>query len=157
MSRLIGSTSDVADAAAVRIVGDKDIARVDIVAELGDYRLDGRIEHADETRNTGARAGQLTVNVGDGHAEIEHLIDHRAHGGAGHRSEHFIRDGGQRKLNDFRRKRIRCPGVEHLGVQSVRPQSWIPWASEGRARLPPPDRARPLRCSGRTPPAPVPA
>ena len=90
-------------AAVVRVIGDKDVARLDVarLVELFENPLDGLVQHADEGRDAGAGAGQLAVPVGDAGAHVEHFVDDRAHGGVAHGREHLVGRRLQRALDDF--------------------------------------------------------
>src|SRR5207302_8855911 len=51
--------------------------------------------------NAGPRAREPPLTVGDRHAEVEHLVDDRAHRRLAHGREHLVRNGIERALDDL--------------------------------------------------------
>ena len=92
---------EMRDPAVVRIVDGEHVAgREARGTVLAQDRLHRLVEHADERGNAGAGCGDLAVGVGDAGAEIEHLVDDRAHRRLAHRGEHLVGDGLERVLDD---------------------------------------------------------
>ena len=98
---------DMAYAARVGIVADEQIAGFETrCGVLAENIFDGGVQHAHKAGNAGAGAGQIPLCIRDRDAEIKHLVDHRAHGGARHGSEHLVGNRGEGSLNDLYGKRI---------------------------------------------------
>lgn len=101
---------DVADAAAgiVGVVPEEDVARLDVVAEILEYRLDDR--------RVGA-AGELpALGVEQRHAIVVLVADHRRAGGALHRRLDLEFGGADRAVDDFELDRPE-PGLVRRLVQ----------------------------------------
>jgi hypothetical protein len=58
-------------------------------------------EGAGEDRNAVGLRDQISVGVADPAGEVEDLIDHRAHAGAGQNDAHLFRGGRELSADDF--------------------------------------------------------
>src|SRR5581483_9009939 len=98
----------VRDAAVVGVVRRKDVPGADAAGFVQlDHPLDRLVEDADERRDPGARRGEVPLGVGDRGAEVEDLVDDRAHRRLAERGEHLVGDRLERALDDLEGDRIR--------------------------------------------------
>ncbi len=95
-------------AAGIRVIGDKDIARLDVarLVKLLNCPLDGLVQHTDKGRDASPGTGQFAVPVGDARSHVEHLVDDGAHGRAAQGGEHLVGSRLERALDDLQRYRI---------------------------------------------------
>ena len=119
---------EMSDAAIIGIVGDEAVAVADIVQAVQvDDALHRLVEHPDEGRDAGARADQLAVRIGDAGADIQHLVDDRAHRSLLQDREHLVGSGDQAGLDHRCRDRIVQPhrhgqSLHHVDIARQRRQ-----------------------------------
>src|SRR5271163_1509123 len=95
------------DAAIVRVVGDENIARLDLLpAHDLKEPLNRLVESADEAGNAGARCDEIALRIGDARAHVQHFVDDRAHRRLFEHGEHLIRCGRKRLLDDVEREAV---------------------------------------------------
>ena len=93
-------------AAVVRIVGDEDIAFLDGIAMPCDQDLHGLVQHADKGWDTRPRTDKIAGGIRHARADIQHLVDDRAHRRLAKHGKHLFRRVLQARLDDRKRERI---------------------------------------------------
>ena len=85
----------------VAVIGDQDVARLDIVAEIGELGLQGLRHAADEHRQPEPDGDSLAARVEHPGREVERLVDDHVVGGAHEVGLHFLGHRHHTVAHDF--------------------------------------------------------
>ena len=116
-------------AALVGVVGEKRVAGRHGTREASLDEADLGAEGTGEQRDAVGLRQQLALRVAEAAGEVEHLVDHRAHAGAGEHDGHLVNEGEQPPAHDLARHVGRSGPVTRRLRHAVQP------SRSGRAGL----------------------
>ena len=118
-------------AALEGIVGEEGVAGMHVGAEALDDELHLAREGAGEDGDAVGLGDEVAAPVADAAGEVEHLVDHRAHRGAGEHDRHLVDDGEQLAVDDLAGHRVGRPAARAVDgrgsrLHVARRCSWFP-------------------------------